>query len=54
MTKKTLHHLLDKDIQRRDFGFELGFGKGAHRRKETKQSRQLYRDNYDKIFSKSK
>lgn len=41
---------LDKKTLNRHFPNKGHGGKGDHARKSTKESRQRYRDNYDKIF----
>jgi hypothetical protein len=51
MKKKGHLHKLDKETRNRHFPESNG-GKGSHARKTTAESRQAYRDNYDRIFGK--
>jgi len=44
-------HKLDKETRNRHFPESNG-GKGSHARKTTAESRQAYRDSYDRIFGK--
>jgi stalled ribosome alternative rescue factor ArfA len=46
-----MRHRLDRETQNRHFP-ELHGGKGSAPRKSTKSSRELFADNYDKIFKK--
>jgi hypothetical protein len=48
-----MRHKLDKETQNRHFP-EMNGGKGSAPRKSTQASRQLYADNYDRIFNKDK
>jgi len=44
---------VDRDpIAMRELIYQLTGGKGSHARKTTAESRQAYRDNYDRIFGK--
>ena len=46
-----MRHKLDKKTQDRHFP-EMHGGKGSSPRKSTKSTRELYADNYDRIFNK--